>query len=55
VAASLPLQTDALQKAGYRRTHAEPVFIRDPGRLLGDGNDLALNLLENDGYYWKRD
>jgi len=55
VAASLPLQTGALQQAGYRRTHAEPVFVRDPGRLLGDGNDLALNLLENDGYYWKRD
>jgi hypothetical protein len=51
-AASLPLQTGALQRAGYRRTHTEPVFVLDPGRLLGGRNDLALSLLENDGYYW---
>jgi hypothetical protein len=48
----LPLQTGALQKAGYRRTHSEPVFVSDPGSLLGDRNDLAVSLLENDGYYW---
>ena len=54
-AASLSLQTGALQKAGYRRTHAEPVFVTDPGALLGDRHDLAVGLLENDGYYWQRD
>jgi hypothetical protein len=54
-AASLPLQTGALQQAGYRRTHAEPVFVADPGALLGDRRDLAIGLLENDGYYWQRD
>ena len=52
VAASLPLQTGALEQAGYRRTHAEPVFVLDPGRLLEDRNDLAVSLLENDGFYW---
>jgi len=52
VAASLPLQTDALKQAGYRRTDAEPIFVLDPDRLLGDRSDLAVSLLENDGYYW---
>ncbi len=55
VAASSPLETGALPQAGYRRTHAEPVFVLDPGRLLGDRNDLAVSLLENDGYYWNGD
>ena len=54
-AASLPLETSALEQAGYRRTHSEPVFVLDPERRLGDRNDLVLNLLENDGYYWRRD
>jgi hypothetical protein len=54
-AAALPLQAGALQQAGYRRAHAEPVFVLDPGRLLGDRNDLAVGLLENDGYYWSGD
>ena len=52
VAASLPLETGALQQAGYRRTHAEPVFVLDPGSLLGGRNDLAVSLLENDAFYW---
>jgi len=52
VAASLPLQTRALEKAGYRRTHAEPVFVLDPDRRLGGRDDLAVSFLENDGYYW---
>jgi hypothetical protein len=52
VAASLPLQTRALQQAGYRRTHSEPVFVLDPDRRLEDRDDIALSLLENDGYYW---
>jgi hypothetical protein len=52
VAASLPLEIGALQRMGYRRTHTEPVFVLDPDRRLGDRNDLALSLLENDGYYW---
>ena len=51
-AASLALQTGALEQAGFRRTHSEPVFVLDPGRLLEDHNDLALGLLENDGFYW---
>jgi len=51
-AASSPLQNDALQRAGYRRTHTEPVFVLDPDRRLGDRNDLAVSLLENDGFYW---
>jgi hypothetical protein len=55
VAASSPLQTAALQVAGYRRTHTEPVFVSDPGSLLGGRNDLALSLLENDGFYWSAD
>ena len=54
-AASAPLQTDALRQAGYRRTQAEPVFVLDPDRLLGDRNDLAVSLLENDGFYWSSD
>jgi hypothetical protein len=55
VAASSPLETGALEQAGYRCTHAEPVFVLDPGRLLGDRNDLAVSLLENDGFYWSGD
>jgi hypothetical protein len=51
-AVSSPLETSALQQAGYRRTHAEPVFVLDPDRRLGDRNDLAVSLLENDGFYW---
>jgi len=51
-AASLPLETGALQQSGYRRTHTEPVFVLDPNRRLGDRSDLALSLLENDGCYW---
>ncbi len=51
-AASLSLQTGALQRAGYRRTHSEPVFVLDPDGRLRDQNDLAVSLLENDGYYW---
>jgi len=54
-AASSPLQTGALEQAGYRRTHSEPVFVLDPGRLLEDRNDLAVSLLENDGFYWSGD
>jgi hypothetical protein len=52
VAASLPLQTGALQQAGYRHTHADPVFVLDPDRRLGQRSDLAVSLLENDGFYW---
>jgi hypothetical protein len=52
VAASAPLQIGAIQKAGYRRTHSEPVFVSDPDRRLGGRNDLAVSLLENDGFYW---
>jgi hypothetical protein len=55
VAASSPLQTSALEQAGYRRTHAEPVFVLDPGSLLGDRSNLAVSLLENDGFYWSGD
>jgi hypothetical protein len=55
VAASLSLQTSALEQAGYRRTHAEPVFVSDPASLLGGRTDLGLSLLENDGYYWSGD
>jgi len=54
-AASSPLEAGALHRLGYRRAHAEPVFVLDPGRLLGNRNDLALSLLENDGYYWRGD
>ncbi|HXM43464.1 MAG TPA: hypothetical protein VN924_19665 [Bryobacteraceae bacterium] len=52
VAASSPLQIAAIQRAGYRRTHSEPVFVSDPGSMLGGRNDLAVSLLENDGFYW---
>lgn len=52
IAATLPLQTAALEQAGYRRNHTEPVFVLDPGRVLGGRHDLALSSLENDGYYW---
>lgn len=52
VAASLSLQTRAIERAGFRRTQTEPVFVRDPNRLLGDRHDLAISLLENDGYFW---
>jgi hypothetical protein len=55
VAVSSALETGALQQAGYRRTHAEPVFVSDPGSLLAGRGDLAVNLLENDGYYWSAD
>lgn len=51
-AVSSPLEIEALEQAGYRRTHTEPVFVLDPGRLLGDRNDLAVSFLENDGFYW---
>jgi hypothetical protein len=54
-AVSLPLQAGVLEECGYRRTHTEPVFVLDPAVRLGSRNDLALSLLENDGYYWKRD
>ncbi len=53
VAASLPAQSAALERCGFRRTHSEPVFVRDPaGRLAGRGG-LALSLLENDAFYWR--
>ena len=55
VAASSPLQTAALERAGYRHTHTEPVFVLDPGSLLGDRSGLAVSLLENDGFYWSGD
>jgi hypothetical protein len=51
-AACSPFETGALAQAGYRRTHAEPVFVLDPESLLGCRNDLAVSLLENDGFYW---
>lgn len=54
-AVSSPLETGALQQAGYRHTHGEPVFVLDPGSLLGGRDDLAVSLLENDGYYWSAD
>lgn len=49
-AASLPVQTGALERAGFRRTHTEPVLVLDPEGRLGD--HLAVGLLENDGSYW---
>ena len=51
-AASLALAAGALQKAGFRPTHTEPVFVLDPDRLLAGRNDLAVGLLENDAFYW---
>jgi len=48
-----PFETGALERAGYRRTHAEPVFVLDRDRRLGDKNDLSVTLLENDGFYWR--
>ncbi len=51
-AASLPLQAGALEQAGYRPVHAEPVFVLDPGSRLAGRADLAVGLLENDGFYW---
>ena len=54
VAASAPLQTGAVEDAGYRQTHAEPVFVLDPDGRLGP-HDFALSLLENDGFYWSAD
>jgi hypothetical protein len=52
-AASTALPCGALRQAGYRRTQGEPVFVLDPGGLLGGRSDLAIGLLENDGYYWR--
>jgi len=54
VAASGPLQIGALEDAGYRLTHEEPVFVLDPDGRLGL-NDFAVSLLENDGFYWSGD
>lgn len=51
VAVSAPLAASALDQAGYRRTHQEPVYVFDPERRLGD--QLAVGFLENDGYYWQ--
>jgi hypothetical protein len=51
-AASSPPQTAALQQTGFRRTHAEPVFVLDPDARLGDRGHLAVGFLENDGFYW---
>lgn len=51
-AASQPLQTEALQQAGYRHTHAEPVFVLDPTARLGKCAGLSVGFLENDGFYW---
>lgn len=53
IGASHPLQIEALRQAGYRQAHAEPVFVRDPGHLLGDRSDLALSFLENDAFFWQ--
>jgi len=55
VAASSPLETGALEQAGYRRTHAEPVFVLDPDGRLGARNDFAVSMLENDAFYWSGD
>jgi len=54
-AASAPLETGALQRAGFRRTHSEPVFVKDPENRLADRKDFAIGFLENDGYYWRTD
>jgi hypothetical protein len=53
-AASQPLQTEALSRSGYRRTHVEPVFVLDPAGRLGGRSDLALGPLENDAFYWRQ-
>ena len=50
--ASSPLQTKALEQAGYRRVHSEPVFVLDPDFRLAGRRDLALGFLENDAFYW---
>jgi hypothetical protein len=54
-AACSPLETGALEQSGYRRTHAEPVFVLDPDGKLGDRYDLDISLLEDDEFYWSRD
>jgi hypothetical protein len=53
VAASATLQTSALEDAGYRQTHAEPVFVLDLDGRLGP-HDFTVSLLENDGFYWNQ-
>lgn len=50
-AASLPFATAALRQAGYRLTNSEPLFVLDPAAALA-GRDLAIQLLENDAWYW---
>jgi hypothetical protein len=49
-AASVPARTEALEQAGFRRTHSEPVFVLDPESRLPA--ELSVSLLENDGFYW---
>jgi hypothetical protein len=51
-AVSLALQIAALRRAGYRSTDSEPVFVWDPGGMLGENGGLACGFLENDGFYW---
>jgi hypothetical protein len=54
-AACSPLETDVLERSGYRRTDTEPLFVLDPDRRLGDQSDLDIGLLEDDQFYWSRD
>ena len=51
-ASSSPVKTAALERAGFRRTHSEPVFVLDPDRRLPD--EVEVSLLENDGFYWHK-
>jgi hypothetical protein len=51
-AASSPFQSTAIQQAGYRLTNVEPLFVLDPASALKGRNDLSINLLENDAWYW---
>jgi hypothetical protein len=52
-AASQPPQMEALRQTGYRRTHAEPVFVFDPGARLGERTGLSVGFVENDAFYWR--
>lgn len=49
-ATSSPEKASALEQAGFRQTHTEPVFVNDPKGMLPE--HPAVGLLENDGFYW---
>jgi hypothetical protein len=50
-AASFPMAAEALRQAGFRRHHAEPIFLLDPKKHVDTAAPLNVTMLESDLAY----